>query len=130
MLNIKISCNQCMKNKKRLSILRNIFEQCIVGSTQYILLHTVTALVLCRVAIFLWCSHMHRYPKAPFVLHCNTFAFTNISFRPSIYHCSCNILHFHFLAVLQCRSLCRDGNLTTATHCNTDAMEYEQNLTQ
>ena len=31
-------------------------------------------------------------------------------------------------AVQQCSSQCRGGNSTTTTHCNTDAVEYEQSL--
>ena len=48
-----------------------------------------------------------------------------------IYHSLCNALHlqFTFVEVLQHSSQCRDGNMRTATHCNADAVEYEQSFT-
>ncbi len=37
-------------------------------------------------------------------------------------------LKVHSLAVPQCSSRCRDGNMTTAIYRNTDAVDYERTI--
>ena len=41
----------------------------------------------------------------------------------------CTVPQVHFHAVPQCSSRCRDVNMTTATHHNTDTVDYERTFT-
>ena len=52
-----------------------------------------------------------------------------IDYFSTTVQCQHTARQVHFLAVLQCSSWRRDGNTTTATYYNADAVEYEQNLT-
>ncbi len=63
--------------------------------------------------------------KALFILHCYTSTLPIYqSFSTSARR---SALHLKVTA-LQCHSQCRDGNTTTATHLNANAVEYEQTL--
>ncbi len=64
--------------------------------------------------------------KGAFIICCN--AAVLLMYRLHIYRNSTQhtIPHVHFLAVPQCSSQRRDGNTTTATYRNADAVDYER----
>ena len=66
--------------------------------------------------------------KAAFIVYCNAAALP--MYRLLIYRSStqCTAPQGYFLAVSQCSSQRRDGNTTTATHRNADAVDYERTL--
>ncbi len=63
-----------------------------------------------------------------FIVCCNAVALTMYPLH--IYHSSMQHteLKVHSLAVPQCSSRCRDGNMTTAIYRNADAVDYERTI--
>ena len=66
--------------------------------------------------------------KGMFIVCCNTAALAMPSLLIYCRSTQGTAPQVHFPAVLQCSSWCRDGNQTTATYRNADAVKYERSI--